>query len=52
MRAKAIDLGIMEIKILAQYPYGYLPICGNSKTWITVVSSTYPYYLGHLFLEI
>lgn len=52
MRAKAINLGIMEMKILAQYPYVQLPTSGNSKLWITVESSIYPKYLRHLFLEI
>lgn len=42
MRAKAINLGIMERKISAKYPYVHLATCGNSKIWITVVSSTYP----------
>lgn len=34
MGTKAIDLGIKEMKILAQYPYVHLPTCGNSKIWI------------------
>lgn len=51
MGTKAIELGIMEIKILAQYPYEHLPTSGNSKICITVVLSTNPYYLRHLFLE-